>query len=396
MLNDPRLRPACILALFGAVLVLLAGCSSSRPAQPTDETKAEQGPALSLLYTTSDAGLMLHDARRDSSYHLVADAHSNGTRALSPSGRYLAFSYATPDSSHLALLNLSSPTLHSVHAAEGRRTYSLAWHPEQDQLAFGFYRPTNDGTRGPGGIRVATPEGSTRNVGCRAAREVLHWLPDGSLATRDDDNLYVVAAEDCATLFSRDARRMYQVTYAPDGSQLAFIHRELNYDRSAGDYVPDSSLVLNEPRETSSEPLFGDERRVRHLRWGPDASELAFDVRMEDSNRRQVVVYDGSRTVYLTPPDQTTHDQMHPRWSPSGTHLAFTLRTEGGPTAAVRVKGQTRRLGPVAGAPWGWLDDRSVVMPGPDSLRVKTLTGQTRYSLPAPATLLHVWQTPVS
>lgn len=389
--------PPSFLVLFGVFAILLAGCSSSRTAQTTESSSNEdRGPSLSLLYHAPDKGLVLHDARRDSSRTLKSDVEQTRPGVVSPSGQYVAFEYAGADSSHLALFNLRRQTLERVHARAGEWTYSLAWHPTRDRLAFGVYRSTSENTRGPGSIRVVTPDGGTRDVGCSVAREVLHWLPDGSLATRNDDNVYVVETDDCSTISAHDARRMYHLTYAPKGDQLAFIHRELSYDREAVEYVPDSSLVVSDARLEEQNTLFGDEREVRHLRWAPDGSELAFDVQVEDSNRRQVAIYNGDRTVYLTPPNQTTADQVHPIWSPSGTHLAFTQRKNGQNTAAVRVQGQTRPLGPVSDSVWGWLDERSVVVPGPDTLRIQTLNGETRYALPTPASLIHAWSQPVS
>ena len=385
--------------LAGSLLLLGTGCSSSKPSETTtDEPPAPSGPALSLLYTTPDARLVLHDARRATSRTLVAGATALGPRTVSPTGRHLAFTYATDDSSHLALLDLTNNRLQHVHAAGGTVTYSLAWHPDsrRDRLAFGHFRPTTDGDRGPGGIRIATPEGTSRDVGCSTVREVLHWLPSGTLATRTDEKLYGVSPDNCATQTSLDARRMHLIHYSPDGAQLAYIHRELKYDRDAGDYVPDSSLVLSDPQGSNTDPLFGHERRVRHLRWAPDGSELAFDAQIEQSGHRQIVVYDGTRPTFLTDPEGTTADQIHPRWSPSGSRLAFTVRTSGSTYAAVRVKGQTRRLSLTKGPVWGWLDERSVVVPGPDSVRVQSLNGTTRFTHPAPATLLHVWQTPAS
>ncbi|MFB6273149.1 MAG: hypothetical protein ABEL51_09680 [Salinibacter sp.] len=393
--------PRALAVLFaGSLLLLSTGCSSSQPSSSTtDQASSSSGPAVSMLYTTADAGLVLHDARRETSRTLVAGATAKAPRAVSPTGRYLAFTYATADSSHLALLNLTSQNLRRVHAIAGTVTYSLAWHPDRDRLAFGYYRPTADEGRGPGGLRIVTPKGTSRDVGCSTVREVLHWLPSGKLATRTADKLYVVEARGCATQASVDARRMHLIHYAPDAEQMAYIHRELRYDRDANDYVPDSSLVLSGPRGKNAEPLFGDNRHVRHLRWAPDGSELAFDVQSgptSGSGNRQVVVYDGDRPSFLTDPKETTVDQIHPRWSPSGNRLAFTVRTSSGAYAAVRVKGQTRRLSRTKGPVWGWLDERSVVVPGPDSVRVQTLNGMTRFTHPTPATLLHVWQTPVS
>jgi Tol biopolymer transport system component len=395
MASVPRF--ASLIVVSGLLVISGIGCSSSQPKTPTpQDASPEPKSTLSLLYTTADAGLVLYDARRDTSRTLVTGVDAGEARAVSPTGRYLAFTYATADSSHLGLLDLTTQTLQRVHAIAGTATYSLAWHPDQDRLAFGHYRPVENGTRGPGGIRVATPRGTTRDVGCSAAREVLHWLPNGTLATRTDEKLYVVATEDCATQASLDARRMHLIHYAPDGRQMAYIHRELRYDREAGDYVPDSSLVLSGPQGENAKTLFKDKRHARHLRWAPDGSELALDVAVQESGRRQLVVYDGNRPTFLISPEQTTADQTRPRWSPSGSRLAFALRTTESAYAAVRVKGQTRRLGPVDGAVWGWLDDRSVVVPGPDSVRVQTLNGTTRFAHPAPVTLLHVWRTPIS
>ena len=393
--------PRLLALLLGAAVVgvLAAGCSSPSQApapspEPEPTPSAPTGPTLSLLYTTPDGALALHDTRADSTRRLASGVRDDGLRARSPSGRYLAFTYATADSTRLAMMDLTTRTLRAVDARAATATYSLAWHPDDDRLAFAYYGPAPNGTRGPGDVFVATTDGTTRDVGCSAAREVLDWLPDGTLATRNDDRLYMVSPRDCATRASADARRMRLAAYAPGGTHLAYIHRELTYDRDNRDYTPDSSLYLSDARGQNATTLFGPERRVRHLRWAPDGSELAFDVRVEASGHRQVAVYDlgRERTVYLTPPSQTAADQLHPRWSPSGSYVAFTRRTGRGPVAAVRVEGQTRRVGPVDDSVWGWLDDRTVVVPGPDSLRLQSLTGQTRYARPAPAALLHVWR----
>jgi len=399
MHRTPLIRRGLSLFLIGGFLVIAGlGCSSSQPPEtetPPTEDPSSEGPALFLLYTTPSDGLVLHDAHQDADEVLAANATAKPARAVSPSNRHLAFTYATADSSHLALLDLPTREVQRVHAAAGTATYSLAWHPDRDRLAFGHYRPTEDG-RGPGGLHIATPKGTTQDVGCSTVREVLHWLPDGALATRTEDNLYVVDAEACATQASVDARRMHYIRYAPTSRQMAYIYRELRYDRDRGEYVPDSSLVLSDAQGENAETLFGDSRRARHHRWAPETPELALDVHAGESGHRQVVVYDGSRPTFLVSPEETTADQVHPRWSPSGDRLAFTLRAGSSPQAAVRVQGQTRRLGPVDGAVWGWLDDRSVIVPGPDSVRVQSLTGTPRYVHPAPETLLHVWRHPPS
>jgi Tol biopolymer transport system component len=395
----PRVSRLALLAACCAVLVLWAGCSSSESTTAPDPPAAEEeqqttGPALSLLYTTDNGALVHHDAQSASSDTLGTGVQSDGARAVSPSGRHLAFSYATADSSRLALLDLTDGTLQPVHARAGHDVYSLAWHPEDDRLAFGVYTPTDEGGRGPGTIRVATPDGTSRSVGCSTAREVLTWLAEGTLATRNDDNLFVVSPSDCATQADGDARRMHEAAYAPTGPRLAYLHRELTYDQASGEYVPDTSLYLSDARLQSTTEALGPDRRPRHLRWSPEGGELALDVHTEDSGHRQIVVYrDGEgRTVYLTPPAETRADQTHPRWSTDGNYVAFTQGQGANARAAVRIEGQTRTLGPVRGAVWGWTGPRSVVVPGPDSLRVQTPDGTARYTHPTPATLIHAWE----
>jgi len=385
----------CLVVAVGLVGVL-AACSSSEPAAEGDEVegaKAARGPTFSLLYTTEDGVLTLRDAERGNAKSLSDGVRRVGRRAVSPSGRRLAFSYTGSDSTRLALLDRADGTLRPVHARPGSVTYSLAWHPSDDRLAFAYYEPVDQGTRGPGSVYVASSDGTYRSVGCSAAREVLAWLSDGELATRNDDKLYVVDPSDCATRASADARRMHEASYAPTGSRLAYIHRELSYDRDAGEYRPDSSLYLSDARGANTTEILGPKRQPRHLRWRPDGTELAADVHVADSGQRQIVVYrsDADRTVFLTDPASTSADQLHPRWSPDGTHVAFTMRRGETATAAVRVQGQTRTLGSVETAVWGWIDDRTVVVPGPDSLHIQTLNGETRHAQAAPASLLDVW-----
>jgi dipeptidyl aminopeptidase/acylaminoacyl peptidase len=184
---------------------------------------------------------------------------------------------------------------------------------------------------------------------------------------------------------------MHHLTYAADGSHLAYIFRDLAYDRSAGEYVPDSSLYVSDPQGQAATKLFGDARRVRHLTWAPEGATLAFDLRADDADRRQVVVYDAAqeRTSYVVPPGAAaSYDHVQPRWAPDASRVAFTRRSGTQQTAAVRAAGQTQGLGTTVAPVWGWADARHVVVPGPDSLRVTTVRGQTVHALPRGVNLI--------
>ena len=391
---------AALAVLAGLCITLLAGCSSSRTPAPAPRgapaAAPSAGPALALLYTTPSGNLALHDARAGTTATWARDAAYEGVQATSPDGAQLAFSYATADSARLAVLDLRSLEIRHVDARAQPTTYSLAWHPKDGRLAYGYYTPAEDGSRGPGSLRVARPDGSTRSVGCRAVREVLHWLPTGALAGRDEDTLYLVAPSDCATQASTDARRFNDPAYAPGGTELAYIYYELTYNRSTGQYQPDSSLYLSDPAGQSGTQLLGPERRVRHVRWSPDGTELAFDAQLDTTDRRQIAIYslDTDRTVYLVPPGAAGRaDQVQPRWSPSGTTVGFVHQSAQGRFAAARVQGQTRRFGRTAG-PVHWIDEQTLAVPGPDSLRVTSLTGNVVHTQPAPAAVIHAWRLP--
>ena len=393
-----RLPVYLVLVLSGALwLGSLVGCGSSRGVQSTEaaaDSTTAQGPAYTLLFLTGEGQLVAHDTRTASSTPLARDVQSMGTQALSPDGSLLAVSYAAGDSTRLALIDRAGPTFREVHGVAGAATYSLAWHPGGERLAIAYYTPTSNGTRGPGDVLTVRPGSSPQRVGCRAAREVLRWFANGTLATRDDDNMYVVTENGCATQASFDARRIHDATYSARGEQLAYIHRELNYDRTEGAYRPDSTLTLSGPDGQSTDVLFGDERAARHLRWAPEAAELAFSAQLDDAPRRHIMIYNATqdRVLFLVPPNQATPgDQVHPRWSPSGSVLAFTQRADGASTAAVRVEGQTRQLGSTMGPIAGWIDDQTLVLHEASQLRVVDLNGNERYARPAPSAFVHGW-----
>lgn len=350
------------------------------------------GPALKLLLFDAK-GLKVQNLR-SSSASLVSADRLLKQQAASPDGRYLALTYVRADSSRLALLELKTQTIQQVHAAPGKVTYSLSWAPESNALAFGFYRSLADGSMGQGDIKIAQLNGRTRSVECRAARKVLKWLPSGQLAVRDKENLYVVTANNCETRSTLDVRKMHHITYSPDGRHMAYIFRDLVYDRENVQYVPDSTLYIANTRGGEKEKVVGDKYRARHLRWSPDGSKLAFDMRSKKNlSRRQIIIYDTheERLTYLVPPAVAgSDDEVKPLWSPNGKLVAYTLVGEGRQRPAVRTVKQTQMLG--GKALLGWAGNKHLVVAASgEKEQIRNLQGKSLHTLSDNEKLLYAW-----
>lgn len=382
--------PACLLLLLLAATLNLH-CASSDPAAESGETAEEpSGPAYTLLSHANDT-LALHHLQTDERQTLQSGISKVKQHVDAPNHEAVAFTYATSDSVHLARYTPGNDHIEPVDAQAAPATYSIAWHPDDDTFAYGVYTPTNDGNRGAGTIRIAE-DGTTRSVGCGASTEVLTWLPNGDLAVRDDENLYVVAADGCATQSTLDIRRIHHMTYDASRTRLAYIQRTLEYDRSANEYRPDSSLYVSQADGTQENQLFSNDRAPRHATWAPNTLELAASVEEEGARRIVISDIEAEETSFLIPPNSAPEGaQQHPRWSPTGDAVAFVLASGSRLQAAVHQAGSTNLLMPTTGPAWGWIDSQTLVLPANDGLTLVDLNGSPIHTLPAEATLVGAW-----
>lgn len=212
------------------------------------------------------------------------------------------------------------------------RVYTGAWSQDGMRFHFGFYRPV-DGGMGEGGINTwdrASDE--VRAVGCSASKAVLAELPSGSLLVRNTDNLYEVEAEGCGTVRSVDARKLHHVSPSPDGQYLAYILRDLVYNREERSYEPDSTLYIESAAGSDPVKVIGDKYAPRNLMWRPDGSELLYDVAPpDDAAQRAVSIYtlSDARSSYLLPPSSSTA-ATHGRMSPGGQHVLYRQTMDDG------------------------------------------------------------------
>lgn len=248
-------------------------------------------------------------------------------------GQSALVAVAAGDSTRLLLA--TSERVRRVHAVDGRVVYTVAWAPGGDQAAFGYYRPAGTASQGraamgAGDILLWDGNGVSR-VGCSASRAVLAWAADGALLVRNTDNLYVVSRDGCDTRTTVDARRMLGLTVSPDARHLAFVHRELEYDRSARAYVADSTFRLTDLDGSNEKTIVNFRYNPRRLAWRPDGAELAFDVKASDEAGRAISIFEvaSGTTAFLHPP-ASDYDEFGPVWSPEGDRIAYHRGDERG------------------------------------------------------------------
>lgn len=257
-----------------------------------------------------------------------------------PVGQAVATWTVGPDSSRVHLVDRRTSTVRQLWDGPTDEHVSLAWSADGRRLYAGHHAgsPAN---MGPGGIlRVdvapanqSFPDstitaGGVHDVGCTASKVVLAVRPDGSLLVRGTDNLYVVESDGCATLETIDARRMHSLAASPTGRHLAYIYRELVYNRQARAYEPDSTLYVYALDGSEPVKVIGDRYAPRNPVWSHDGMQLGYDVRPPDGDGRRTVsawsVEDG-QSGYVIPPGAAAGSVTHVRFAPGSAVVAFQV-----------------------------------------------------------------------
>ncbi len=396
------LRPLLVLAL----VLGLSRCAAPRPAAPpapATEAPPPSGPAYTTLFF-DDGGLRLRDERTGTSTLLLAGASPAGSVVPAPTGDRLAFGYATADSTFLGLFDVPGNAVRVLHAAPQGTVYTAAWAPDGRALAFGFYaaRRSSEGVEemGPGGIRIAAGD-TVRDVGCRAARAVEAWLPDGHLVVRDQRQwdrrtLYVVTTDGCADRARLDARTWHEITFSADGRWMAYLERSLAFNRRTRSYEPDTTLYVADAYGRNPRKVTDAAAHPRHLRWAPTGATLAFDRLGPDGTTRQLYFYEPADERLAMLSQTPAGDETNLVWSPSATNFVFDRRL-GAQTyqKVARVFGGYRVVDEAASAAalartWGWLDDERLVLLEKGRARIVHPANETADTLAVGRDLLYL------
>ncbi len=302
------------------VAVLWAGCASAPVVVEEAPPLAPVSPLDGLTaVVVDDAGLTVRRSATE-----VQSLEASGSVRFVSSAPDQSAVVASVGGSLIAVPR-DGATINVLESGDASRVYTGAWSQDASRFHFGFYEPAGDGM-GVGGIRTwDRPADEIRNVGCSASKVVLAELASGSLLVRNVDNIFEVDADGCGTIRSVDARKMHHVTVSPDGTHLAYILRELVFNREDRAYEPDSTLYLEPTTGGEAVKVIGDKYAPRNVSWRPDGSELLYDVGPPGGEaQRAISVYtlSDSRSSYVLPPNSTTA-ATQALMSPGGQHVLF-------------------------------------------------------------------------
>jgi len=380
--NRPSLRvlPLCIVCL------VVAGCASSAP-RSASEPESIPGMSGMSLYVAGENGLSTMTGSPAGGRVIQPDVTFGGLYVPADSRHDVALTLQSGASWQLALLSTDG-SFRTVFENEGKTDYSVAWSSD-GMLAFGY-----SSARGQG-IRIVGSDGVVKDVGCSASNRALGWASTDRLVVGNEDNNYVVATRGCRTISRVDARKMHEMAFNRTHPTVAYVLRELAYDRKARQYVPDSSLYVAGVDGSNPSLIVGDRYKPHRPSWSPDGSELAFDARIPDQPRRRLIsIYDaeGGSAAFLNPSAlDSPVSEWDAHWSPSGTSIAYLQRTgEDSPSVTVRpMNGSFATAVGESGERFArWIDDSLLVVSNGKRERIVSVDGKTSVNGPEGATIL--------
>ena len=319
--------PFSVVLIFWAVL-FGSGCGSSAPVvvEPEEPVVEAEVAGLPLVVFNNVIGrLVVNDLKARVEQTLGATGEAVFS-SLSPDGQSVVLAVKGQGLSELHLYNQPQQSAVVLYSGAASTVFSGQWDANSSTFYFGQYVP--EGKRmGAGAIYAAAVQtGAVERVPCSASRMVLGVVSESSLLVRNSDSIYEVAIADCATLHTIDARKWYHVSVSPTNNRLAYVLRDLVYNRETRAYEPDSTLYLATLKGTDEVKVIGDKYEPRNVTWSPDGLELAYDVNAQDgSGRRAISVYsvETARSSYLEPPDATPNSNSHPAFSRDGSIVSF-------------------------------------------------------------------------
>ncbi len=391
-------RPA--VRSLGLATVALAACAPKPAAPPPGPA----GPAY-IVYYQDGAGVHRLDARFGRDTLLIPIARPRLAGALSPDKARMAVGYTAADSARLAVVDVATGSVKRIHAAAKTYVYTLAWSPDGNRLAVGYYTERRVGREtlpGRGDVVIASLDGRTARVGCEASKMVYAWVAPDTIVVGDGSDLYSVDTDGCRSDASIRLQGKRSVTFSPDGKRVFYYGT--GQVRRGTRTVAVTELYVANANGGNARRIIGDPYDPQHARWSPDGSKLAFDVRPPNAaTLRHIAVFDLAQQRVRFFPSQTpegTPRDANPFWVPNGTSLVHD-RTIGGKTekilrtlaldpSVVQTEPTVLLSGAPVGTVWGWADASHLVVTADQWVKLVSMDGALTYQMPGGRTVLDV------
>jgi len=323
-----RIQILPFLILF--LLTIGLGCSGPGAAVNEVESETSKTPFGNGRYVWIDQSqTSIRDLATGEESRIGAGGQVSFS-SISTNGAHVAIALTGVSGSRLLLIHSAAREMTELNRGRADLIYTGAWSQSGEDFVFGFYQPTDADNRrvlGQGDIRkVSLATGEIVRIGCSTSKAVIAWPRTNELIVRSTDNLYRVSVDGCVTLETMDIRRWHSMTGSPDGSHIAYIFRELAFNRDTREYEPDSALFVMPSTGGEGIKVVGDRYRPRNMVWSPDGSEIAFDARVDPaSEQRSISVYNltAAESIFLSPPTDSGPSQSNPRWGPEGRFVSF-------------------------------------------------------------------------
>jgi len=365
------LRASAWLTLSIVILFLpiLPGCSSSKEVVEEgvmDDDDESFADAVVAKYIWIDATSSILKSNIGDEINFISSGGKLVYSSVSGDGTAIVFGVENDGRVQLNYVDMVSGGSRSLQAARTPVIFTGAWSPDSKSFAFGYYVPLEGqgrNTIGEGEIKVvSTTDGQVRNIRCSASQAVVAWPEAGTLMVRNNDNMYGVSPTDCSTQITVDIRKWHHIKPSPDGSKLAYILRDLAYNRDSQKYEPDSMLYVVNSGEIEGTLVVGDRYRPRNIAWSDNSAEIAFDVLERlDSDKRVVFIYqiEEEKRFVLNDPSEQNPSESHPAYFYRSNSLSYVADGERLMIGGGSLMVEQITVGDDAG-PWlrlaGWLD----------------------------------------
>ena len=324
---------ACLAVI--AVTVALTGCTPTP--SPSDERRStERAQPTAWTVSFSEEGLYRGTAAEPQQILLVSGNVRIETRRATPDGTATLLAWSRSDSTGVLRVDHTTGQVTPLHATPGRHAVTLA--VSGTMLAIGYQR-------NPGGgiFQLDWTNPSPQSIGCSASDRVLSWHGATSLIVGNASTVYQVSVNGCGTegRMSRDKRP--EIIPSADGQRIAYLERDLVYNRTTRSYAPETTLYVGSGlSDSGARAWMAGDKAPRDPVWSAAEQTLAFTY--EDPNaegRRRLLYLDAvAGELYHVPGLSRYADPVEnsPHWSPDGSSLAYERVYSSAQIAQIVVK----------------------------------------------------------